>query len=208
MAQEVTIDEVIDCYSNLFVDAYADLVSLTADKPSQVLIEIENFNSHLIVFLRKNGTPEEKQDNLKKAKGHLQRGALDCYKLLFVEINNRIRDFVRDLSVEDVAFALGDGHNEKLKKWHDFSQLIREARKKEIKNIGSQQIADTIATYKNAVDHGFELYQSLGDSQAKLASVRKHLFFHSWKAHWPLHLLEIVGVVVLTLIVQKVARFV
>lgn len=202
MAQEITLNEVIDCYDKLFIGAYADLVSLTADKPSQVLIEIENFNSHLIVYLRENSSHEEKQDNLKKAKGHLQRGALDCYKLLFVEMNNRIRDFVRDLSVDDVAFSLGDGHNEKLKKWHDFSQMIRESRKQELKNIGSQHINDTIAKYKNAVEHGFELYQALSDSQAKLASVRKHLFLHSWKAHWPFHVLEILVTAVIAVAVH------
>lgn len=202
MAQEITINEVIDYYENFFINAYADLVSLTADKPSQVLIEIENFNSHLMVVLKESSSQEDKRANLKKAKSHLQRGALDCYKLLFVELNDRIEDFVRGLSVNDVEFSLEDEYKKNLKSWHEFSELIRESRKQEVTNVGSDKIDDTIRKYKKAVEHGFDLYRALSVSAARLATFREHLFLHSWKAHWPLHVLEIGITAILTIIVH------
>lgn len=183
--------ELTDYYSNYFIPAYADLVSLTADKPAQVLVEIENFNSHIMAAFRHGSDSSDGKSNISKAKTHLQRATLDCYKLLFVEINNRIREFVTGLSTEDVAFTLGDSYHNDLKAWHVFSQEIRKARKNELSNTGTQKIEDTIEQYNKAVNNGFELYEKIVNSLPKIAHVRKHLFWHSVKAHWPFHAMEI-----------------
>ena len=187
MAQQISVKDVIGYYSDTFVGAYADLVSLTGDKPTQVLVEIENFNSHLIKALE--GT--EVDTNLSRARGHLQRGALDCYKLIFVEINSRIKDYVRGLTVTDVEFALGPMYREHLREWYRFSEQIREARRNEVASTGSDRLEDAILNYKAAVDHGFNFLKDMADSEPRLAEVRHHLFWSSFKSHWPYHLAEI-----------------
>jgi len=151
-------------------------------------VEIENFNSHLIKALE--GT--ESQVNLSRAKTHLQRGALDCYKLLFVEINARIKNYVQSLSVTDVEFALGPVYRQSLAQWQEFSNEIRQARRKEVASTGTDKLEEAIGNYRSAVEHGFLLLQQIADASPRLAEVRHHLFWHSFKTHWPYHLAEIV----------------
>ena len=44
----MTINEYSDFYHNYFKPAYANLVAVIADKPQQIIFEIENSFSHLI----------------------------------------------------------------------------------------------------------------------------------------------------------------
>lgn len=178
-------------YSDTFVVAYADLVALTADKPVQVLVEIENFNSHLVSALQGNHGDDVVSSNLKKALDHLKRGTLDCYKLLFAELDSRIREFVKGLSVTDIEFGLGTAYFDTLSKWRNFSEEIRQARRSEMSNTGAPSLDKSIDQYKKAVEGGFGLYEVLAKSQPKIAEVRRRLFWYSVKSHWPFHLAEV-----------------
>lgn len=204
MPQEVTLNELIAYYEDVFVKAYADLVALTADKPAQVLVEIENFNSHLIVIL-KNESSDKVNSNSRKAKTHLQRGTLDCYKMLFVSMHNMVQNFLRDMSIEDVQFVLGDKYTQCINDWFSFSQKIRETRRLEVANTGSAQLDQVIAEYKSAVEAGYAVYELILKSAPKIAHVRKHLFWHSFKTHWPYHIAEIAVVSCLALFFHHLA---
>jgi len=202
MSQAISLNELISYYENVFVKSYADLVALTADKPAQVLVEIENFNSHLIVVL-KNESDEIASSNLKKAKTHLQRGTLDCYKMQFIKINNLVLHFLKDLSLEDVQFALGDNYKKCVEDWIKFSRSVRETRRHEVASTGHTQIEDAIAEYRAAVEASYSLYEIILNSTPKVAHVRKHLFWHSFKIHWPYHLAEIIIAAGLTVLVHS-----
>lgn len=191
MSQEVSLKELVDYYVNVFVKSYADLVALTASKPTQILIEIENFNSHLLVALKKEESDEIINSNLRKAKTHLQRGTLDCYKMLFIKINEQVNHFLKDLTIEDVHFAIGDQYTSCLNNWIKFSENIQATRRLEVASTGTQQIDDVIEQYRAAVQVGYSVYILTLQNASKLAHVRKHLFFHSLKSHWPFHAIEI-----------------
>lgn len=191
MAEEVSIKDVIEYYRSTFVPAYADLVSTTGNKPHQVLVEIENFNSHLIQCLQHPDTDLGKR-NISRALTHLQRGTLDCYKLIFVELNDRIKVYMSDLTVLDIEFSLGSEHKANLSKWHKFSEDIRHARRQEVCNTGQQHNGEIVALWKDAVEHGFSLLNQLNEAQARINSIRKHMFMASLKSHWPYHLAEVI----------------
>lgn len=208
MSEEVTLIDLIAYYEDVFVKAYADLVALTADKPAQVLVEIENFNSHLLVVLKNeiilpNQNPEIVSSNLRKAKTHLQRGTLDCYKMLFITINEHVLRFLKDLSLEDVQFALGDDYQKYITRWFEFTEKIQATRRLEVSSTGTDGLEDVIQEYKSAVEVGFSVYKQVLISAPKIAHVRKHLFWHSFKTHWPHHVAEITLAALITVILHS-----
>jgi hypothetical protein len=80
----MTINEYSDFYHNFFKPAYADLVAIIADKPQQIIFEIENSFSHIMVYHSTDSDVAQnvKDENLVKAHNHLVRATMDCYKLL------------------------------------------------------------------------------------------------------------------------------
>ena len=75
------IDELFEFYREECVPAYSDVVGYLAERPEQFLIEIENSFSHIAQYFNPEMDEEDRASNLLKAKDHLVRVTLDCYKL-------------------------------------------------------------------------------------------------------------------------------
>ena len=184
MRDGLTVQEVVDYYHNFFVPAYADLVAFLSDKPVQVLVEIENYNSHLMRAMEDGSGDNVIASNLKKAKGHLQRGTLDCYKLLFVHISRQINEYFHGFSKVDIDIALGHTNFHQLfKQRQEFLVLIRNSRKTEMRNVGVN-IEDTIIGYRDAVYNGFDLIQLLSDESPRVDQVKKYFLIRQIQANW------------------------
>lgn len=84
----VTLEEFLSFHKDHYLPAYSELVAFLADKPIQVLIEIENLSAHLFNYLNSNHA--NKEENLEKAYNHLVRVTIDCYKLLWMSLDKEM----------------------------------------------------------------------------------------------------------------------
>ena len=202
MSEEPTIQVVVDYYHNFFVPAYADLVAFLGDKPVQVLVEIENYNSHMMRAMEDGSADGVISSNLKKAKGHLQRGTLDCYKLLFVHINRQINQYFDGFEKIDIDIALGHTNFHQLfQQRQEFIQIIRQSRTTEMQNVGVN-IEGTIESYRSAVNNGFDLVELLSNEYPQFERVKKYFFIKQLQANWGGYVISAILGVVVTLIVS------
>lgn len=158
MGENSAIEDLIHYYATEFVNAYADAIAYLHKKPSEVLVQIENFNSHLMVALACNASDPKYIENIIKAKGHLRRACLDCYKIVFAEISERIKTYFHGLPQEEVLAI----HNIKtlLMSWQNYTDAIRASRKAELECVGSERIDNAIALYRDAVSSGDQLIEA------------------------------------------------
>lgn len=148
----MTKDELISFYKNNFLPIYADVVAMLADKPQQIVFEIENTFSHLMVMLEHDETDQTlSHKNLDKAYNHLVRATLDSYKILWSEMSNFLDEIIKDRHTRYSSFN-GKDH-EILESWNNFKKKALEARQHEMKEVGKDQLL-TISKYKDAIDEG------------------------------------------------------
>ena len=155
------IDDISKFYRDDFLPAYADLISYIVEKPQQISFELEAALSHITQSYNPNINNRKKKENIQKAMGHLERAALDCYKLLWVEIYKTIKrieklGFYRKfcLNTPELDFVMG------LQK---VRELARAARTKEMVSVGIEPRAS------------LDLYKELKKESLKLAgSLDKH----------------------------------
>lgn len=175
----MTIHEYSDFYHNYFKPAYADLVAVIADKPQQIIFEIENSFSHLMVYhtTDDNVSQDIKDENLRKAHSHLVRATMDCYKMLWSELSDFLDKIIDDESSR--AFSFNDSELEIMKIWKNFKEKAAIARKEEMKSVGVDYI-NTINLYKDAVDEGRILLDKFDFDKSK--RVKKFNFMNLLKS--------------------------
>lgn len=162
----MTINEYSDFYHNFFKPAYADLVAIIADKPQQIIFEIENSFAHLMVYHSSDThiSEEIKNNNLIKAHNHLVRATIDCYKILWTELSDFLDKIMKNESSR--AFSFNDSEFKVMKVWKNFKEKATIARKEEMKSIGVDY-KKTIKLYKEAVDEGRVLLDKFDFDKSK-----------------------------------------
>jgi hypothetical protein len=155
--EAASINVALSYYRDDFVPAYADVVALLGDKPTQLLVEIENFNSHLVAALYPSATKPVIEGNLRKACGHLERATLDCYKLILINLYSKLNEFSRLLQRSDKTKEVLSC----LAGIQGYLSKIMEARKKESLNTGKVELKEAVEIYKLAAQEGFQLYRKL-----------------------------------------------
>lgn len=151
-------------YRNEFLPSYSDLVGYIADKPQQILYELEHVFSHISQTYNPDVSPDMKEDNIEKAYGHLQRATLDGYKLLWVTIYGELRDIEEDEALRKLGLKISGSVF--LIKVQELKKLAQEARKTEMMSMGIDPIA-SINLYKRVVTRGYELLGVIDDTKAK-----------------------------------------
>jgi|LGVE01.1.fsa_nt_gb hypothetical protein len=148
------LDALFAFYRDEFLPSYSDLVGYIADKPQNILFVLEHVFSHISQTFNPDISSETKEENIKKAYGHLQRATLDGYKLLWVEIYKKLVKIENDESLR--KFGLKISGSVFLVRLQELRELAREARKKEMMFMGVDPIA-SINLYKRVVTAGYEL---------------------------------------------------
>ena len=151
-------------YRNEFLPSYSDLVGYIADKPQQILYELEHVFSHISQTYNPDVSPDMKDNNIEKAYGHLQRATLDGYKLLWVTIYGELRDIEEDEALRKLGLKISGSVF--LIKVQELKKLAQEARKTEMMSMGIDPIA-SINLYKRVVTGGYELLGVIDDTKAK-----------------------------------------
>ena len=165
-----SFEEFLHLYKEEFLPAYSDLVGFIADKPSNMLLDIENTFSHFMVHFI-DGNPKTSQDNLDKAYNHLIRLTLDCHKLLWATINNVIDDLMGDETKRKFIVTLPE--DELIRRYKKYKLSAQDARKTEILNIGINPLA-AIQKYKIATELALSIIENIDEIKARY--YEKHRF--------------------------------
>lgn len=164
--------EFFHVYKDFFLPSYSDLVAYLADKPSQILVEIENAFSHLAQTYNENISEKLQEENLNKATAHLQRISLDCYKLLWAEMKIEIDAIFKSHDMR--SFGLNISEAEFVSKKESFASKAREARKLEIDSVGIEPLK-SLNTYGEAVELGWQILKSVDPNKAYKLKKRSKL---------------------------------
>ncbi len=149
-------------YKEYFLPAYSDLVAYLADKPQQILIEIENTFSHIAQTYNNDISQAQREDNLKKATAHMQRISLDCYKLLWAKMKGEIDVIFQSKDLR--SFGLNMSEAEFIAKKEKFRGKVQEARKLELENVGVDPLK-SLDAFGEAVSIGWEILKSIDENK-------------------------------------------
>lgn len=174
------LKDVILFYTDVFIPVYSDTVAYIADKPIQIIVELENAFAHIMVYLDDTNSPKIKEDNLKKAYNHLSRAATDCYKILWVKMSDDIDEIAKDEYKR--KFVVNMPEHLFLKKWVTFKESAKKARNKEISKIGQNDITEVIESYKDAVTTGWDMLKSIDTD--KINTYKRFSIINFIKQQW------------------------
>ena len=161
-------DEVASLYNDLYTDTfkvlYAQVEAIYEDIQAPILNEIRAFNDHISRCYWKDVTPQGIEENINKARSHLKRAILDCYKFLDVWYYEQIglieKRFHRvDLStIDNGAFLIAY-----LDKKQNAIRYTRNAKKIETRNFD-----ESLIEYEKAYQAYDATYEFLFENLAKL----------------------------------------
>jgi hypothetical protein len=115
-----------------------------------------------------------REENLKKACGDLTRATLDCYKVLWVEMDAELRSIYLDEKKR--AFVLNVSEDEFIKGYNNFREKAQSARIAELDSIEENPLT-AVEIYKEAITVGTELFNSVdGIKLQKLNRFRNIVF--------------------------------
>lgn len=137
----INAQKVFEFYENTFRPIYADVVAVVGNKPEQVVFEIEASFFHMANSFT-NKDEEIRKRSITKSLRHLELGALDCSKILWLEHRKRINIF---LSTEEVNLL--SYKNDFFKLFKKAEKLAREARMLELKDLDNKNIVFSIEKY-------------------------------------------------------------
>ena len=181
-----SLKDLINLYNTKFKPAYADLVGYIGDKPVNILVELENALSHVFVSIDASISKEIKEDNIKKAYNHLIRATLDCYKLLWIRLDEDIEKIFKS-KVSRLALTVSE--EEFLHLRGQFKSKAIEARKRELKEIGKNPL-QSIYDYQKVAAIGMKIINSVDDN--KKITIKAFQLKSKW---WEILLSFLIGAV-------------
>ena len=153
---EELVKGIFEIYKNHFIPAYSDLVVITINKPSVVLLEIEATYTHLMKCLMN----EDVDLILKNAKGHLYRASVDCYKLLWENIYDVVT------KVDEYRTSYEGKESELLNKLKEMNKYMMDARKTEVSEVGTEDL-EILSAWKEALTLGLDIFHSVNKAEMK-----------------------------------------
>lgn len=178
ITQNVQFVKFVDFYLTTFRPIYADTIAFLADKPMQTLIEMENTFTHLMQSLVSDDLSDVQVENINKAYNHLVRATLDCYKMMWVEMDNQIALFLDKTSNGHLAVNLE--YSDAVSTWKKFKESAREARRAEMTGVGISPL-DAISKYGSTIEIGWQILAKC--DRAKLKQVKSNNFISIIKQH-------------------------
>ncbi len=158
------IDELAEFYRSECISAYADAVAHFGRKPQQVLVEFENALGHVFQFYNPHLTETQREENILKARNHLTRLTLDCYKLIWVGINDELAPIYKDN--ERLFSCIDISPDDFISKYNEFKNIIDEARRLELSSVGVDPLI-SVEKYKSAIKLGRCLKESIDYNKMK-----------------------------------------
>lgn len=95
-------------------------------------------------------------ENLEKARGHIYRSTLDCYKLIWLKISDEINEVAYHRS------AYRGDEASLLQGLKDYDYLLRRARRLEMDSVGDSTLnGSVIDAWSDAVRRGMEIHERI-----------------------------------------------
>jgi len=167
-------DPLLDLYRNFyfssFLPAYADLTGYTLKKHDTVLFSIDSAHSHLMQYLSPDLDLDAREQNLRKAQGHIERATLDCYKLLWLFVEEDLTSLMGD--AEKRVLCVNMVESDLVSKYHEALAKILESRHCELQNVGINLI-DTIEKYRAAIEVTKEIIENVDRRAIELYEKKK-----------------------------------
>jgi hypothetical protein len=183
-------------YNNKFLKVYGDLTAFIGSKPEQILIEEENINAHLVVYLS-NQDNKLGKENLEKAYNHLLRCSLDASKILWIEMKKFLdKEFT---NFQDAKYYFNISELEINKKYSEFLHAGKVARRSELENIGKDP-EKCIDHYYEAISIAWAIIKEF--DPIKKQSYKKFKFINSCKENWLNMLISFIAGILSTLVVS------
>lgn len=166
----LSIDSYREFYFSTFLPAYADLTGYTFEKHEVVLYSIDSANSHLMQYLSPDIGANLQNQNLIKAKGHLERATLDCYKILWLHLEEDLKSLITDS--EKRVLCVNMNESELLDKYQNAVKGIIESRRAELQNVGIN-LEETIKKYHNAIQITKDIMENIDPSALDLIDKKR-----------------------------------
>lgn len=198
-----TEDELYLLYEQ-YTDSLKPLLAFVETKvlkfPGPILNELRAVNDHVSRCFT-NLNPSECHNEISKAKGHLVRAMLDCYKLLLISYEDDVKDFYQQY--KDISLAVvNDGHFlPELKQKHKLavkkSQYAKMAESQSFpdKEKAYEYYQDAILAFEDVINH-------IDSNATGLANASQYAKQQTRKQIWYCFLSAVFGCV-LTIIIDK-----
>lgn len=166
-------------YREIFVPAYGDLLTFSKQStnqfriPEEILLGIENCFSHIAQFFNPRIDEITRIENLNKSLNHLERLTLDCYKILWINLQLTLSDIAKDSRSR--KFCIDGEEHQFMSCYYQFLDLVEDARKFEMSNVGVN-VAVTIDQYISAIN--------LGKTAHKMVKLEKKLDLDTIQKRW------------------------
>ncbi len=173
IAIRVTVDNYNSLFRDSFLVAFADCVAYFKDFDIGVASELEGAFMHLNVYLF-DRDQKTRDANLRKAYYHVVRATLDCRKLIWIDINLKLKKYCNDKYIRERCTKIPE--YEFLSRCNLFFNKSDEVRLKELKNLGRDPDL-TISDYSELVEMGIDLLNTI-DTEILSESEQKkfHIF--------------------------------
>lgn len=167
----LTLNDLFDYYRNVYVPAYADAVVCYGGKPQQILIETENTFAHLAQYFDPNLDIDTQKSNLHKAYSHLVRVTLDCYKLVWLKVNEDLMKIYNNIDTD--IYYINVSKEKFITDYRLYTIKSEFARIRELQCIGINPL-ESVELYKEAISMGQNLIGYIdGDKKQKFSRFRQ-----------------------------------
>lgn len=158
---------------NQYLVSVRPLVTLiearTHQFPVPILNEIRAFHDHIARCYQDHYTEEQISSEIDKAKSHIKRMLLDCFKMLCFYSNDQITKFEKQYENVDLTLVSnGEFANQLTLLSHKASKLIKEA--KDAESIGNFSL--TYELFEKAYNTYEELIQYIDDNLVNVKWVK------------------------------------
>jgi hypothetical protein len=157
-----------ECYNDTLKPLLAAVESKYEQQPSALFNEIRSFNDHIARCYIPTATVGFIKENLDRARGHLKRAILDCFKHLNIYYHKSATKFERTCRYFDItAVNNGKFHIAYRELKQDAIKCVREAKKYETLNEEK-----AFAAYQDAYDKYVALDDLINDNCAHIMFAR------------------------------------
>ncbi|MCK9637218.1 MAG: hypothetical protein M0R41_13150 [Methylobacter tundripaludum] len=172
---ELCANDIYELFQGDFKNIYGDLIVVTANKPVQIIFQLEAAFTHMAVASLNN---ECSQENLKAALKHIQRASLDAAKMLWLAYKDRLDNIISDSNLR--MFCINCPEDELIKAYSKAENLAEEARRCELNHIGVDPTKSLTLYYEASIALK-EVFEKIDHN--KLKNFKKFNLFYKAKEY-------------------------
>jgi hypothetical protein len=172
---ETRAKEIYKEYLNVICPYIVQIELLEGKFPVEILNEIRAIFTHLSKYYLSDDN-SIKENNIRKAEGHIKRSVLDCYKFICVALDDKHKEFERKYKRVDLSLIDNGEFLPKLLETRKNSiDLMKSARRTDfsVNSDDETNCAEAYTRYEKAFIAYSHVEKLIDDSYKKLENLRK-----------------------------------